>query len=285
MGRSNELVINNSEKNELKRNKSKLKKIILIVVSSLFVLFTLVGFFGPRLVVRYYAKQVTAELGPVAEYFTGFDLALPDAEPVREVTFGGMTITLPGYLKERESPLDSVCIYEEPEEEGGTRGSSVIITTSDVSEMNHYIDEMITNRADGPFKKYVAKQLWKGFGNAGNGIPTNYYTLAKSCFLLTEEDYSFWNWSQGCAYVIYGLLKSELAYPADDTYIYEKEDICGFIYIVDISDHAQSDSSSLNYKVVAGMYSTDDFSTEHILMIQSDSLETTYAIINSAEIE
>ena len=282
---SGNLMSNNKEKKELKSNKSRLKKTILKVVSSFFVLFTLVGFFGPRLVFRYYAKLVTAQLGPAAEFFTEFDLNLSNTETVSEVTFDGMTVTLPEDFKEQDSPQGTACISKAQDEEGKPEGSSVIMTIMDVSEMNQAVDEMIMEQADGSFKKYVAKQLLKGFEKAGNGIPENHYALKKSCFLLTEEDYSFWNWSQGFAYVIYGSLKDELAYPADTTYIYEKEDICGFIYIVDRTERAKSNSSVLNYKVVATMYSTDDFSTEHTLIMESDSLETAYAIINSAEIE
>lgn len=285
MSKSSDLVSNNEEKKELKSNKSRLKKTILKVVSSFFVLFTLVGFFGPRLVFRYYAKLVTARLGPAAEFFTEFDLTLQDAETVQEVILDGMTVTLPGNFKEQESSMETACIYKEQDEEGKTKGSSVIMTTMDVSEMNQAVDEMIMEQADGPFKKYVAKQLLKGFEKAGNGMPENHYALTKSCFLLTEEDYNFWNWSQGFAYVIYGSLKNELAYPADDTYIYEKEDCCGFVYVVDKTKQAQSDSSVLNYRVVAMLYSMDDFSTEYVLMIQSDSLETAYDIINSAKIK
>lgn len=284
MGKSDDLKLNDKEKKNLKSNKRKLKKTILIVVSSLFVLFTLIGFFGPRLVFGYCAKQVTAQLGPAAEFFTKFDLTLQDTETVREVTFDGMTVTLPGNLTNERSVLSNSYIYEEPKEEGDT-GSSVIIATIDVSEMNQDINEMVTEQVDGLFKKYVAKQLLKGFEEEGSGIPTNYYSLAKSCFLLTEGDYSFWNWKQGFVYVIYGLLKNELGYPCDYTYIYEKEDICGFIYVVDKTEQAQSDSSVLNYRVVATMYSMDDFSMEHVLMIHTDSLEAAYAIINSVEIE
>jgi hypothetical protein len=284
MGKSDDLKLNDKEKKNLKSNKRKLKKTILIVVSSLFVLFTLIGFFGPRLVFGYYAKQVTAQLGPAAEYFTEFDLTLRNAETVQEVTFDGMTVTLPGEFKEQKSSMETACIYKEQDEEGDT-GSTVIISTIDVSELNRAIDEMILAYSDGLFKKYVAKQLVKGFEDVGKGIPENHYALTKSCFLLTEGDYSFWNWAQGCAYVIYGGLKNELAYPADDTYIYEKEDICGFIYVVDKTKQAQSDSSVLNYRVVATVYSMDDFSTEHTLIIESDSLKQAFAIINSVEIE
>lgn len=285
MSKSGDLEFDNKEKKNLSGNKSNIKKVILIVVGAIFVLFALVLFLVPRIVIYHQAKQVTAELGPAAEYFTEFDLTLPDEEPVREVTFDGMTVTIPGYLKNERSVLSNSCIYEEPVEDGKTGGRSVIIVTMDVSEMNHAIDEMIMEQADGPFKKYIAKQLVKGFKNAGKKIPENYYALRKSCFLLTKEDYSFWDWTQGLAYVIYGLLKNEVAYPCDYTYIYEREDCCGFINVVDNTEQAQSDSSVLNYRVVVMLYNTDDFSTEHVLMIHTDSLETAYAIINSAKIE
>lgn len=54
----------------MKTKKNKILKIILIVVISIVVLSTLIGTIGLRLVIRHYAKQVTAEMTPPAEYFT-----------------------------------------------------------------------------------------------------------------------------------------------------------------------------------------------------------------------
>lgn len=285
MSKSGDLEFDNKEKRNLSGNKSNIKKVILIVVGSVLALLALVVFFVPRFVVYHQAKQVTAELGPAAEIFTDFELVLPDTEAVREVTFDGMTVTIPGYLTDERSVLGYAYMYEEPEEDGKTGGRSVIIATMDVSDTNSYLEEMITEKVDGPLGKYAFKQLMKGYEDLGNGFPENNYTMEKSYYLLKEDDYSFWNWKQGFAYVINGVLKKEASYICDYTYIYEKADICGFIHVDDRTDHAQSDSSEYSYRVTARMYSVNDYSTEHALLIGCDSLETAYAIINSAEIE
>ena len=285
MSKSGDSEFDNKGKKSLKGNKCNIKKVILIVVGAIFVLFALVLFLVPRIVIYHQAKQVTAELGPAAEYFTEFDLTLPDEEPVREVTFDGMTVTIPGYLKNERSVLSNSCIYEEPLEDGKTGGRSVIIVTMDVSDTNSYLEEMITEKVEGPLGKYAVKQLMKGYEDLGNGIPENNYAMEKSYYLLKEEDYSFWNCKQGFAYIINGVLKKEASFICDYTYVYEKEDISGFIHVDGRTDHAQSDSSGYSYRVTARMYSVNDYSTEHALLIRCDSLETAYAIINSAKIE
>ena len=73
MSKSGDSEFDNKGKKSLKGNKCNIKKVILIVVGAIFVLFALVLFLVPRIVIYHQAKQVTAELGPAAEYFTEFD--------------------------------------------------------------------------------------------------------------------------------------------------------------------------------------------------------------------
>lgn len=261
----------------MKNRKRKIIKIILIVVIYIVVLASLIWTVGPRLAIRHYAKQITAELGPAAEYFTEFDLTMPDSVAVQDITHYGMTVSIPAHFKETE-PLHTNRIFKVVDEEGNTTEILLIRAPNDVSEMN-----MLTvgKMADNPLERYIMEQLMKGYEDLGNGIPDNFYNMSKAYYLLTEEDYSFWNWKQGLAYITSGILKSQLAFACDYTYIYETEDICGFIHVKDNT----SDSSKPDYFVVANMYSTDDFSTSHDLIIHCDSLEMFYAIINSIEIE
>ena len=269
----------------MKSKKSKIIKIILVVVISIVVLATLIGTMGLRLVIRNYAKQVTAELGPAAEFFTEFDITMPNSVAVQDITHYGMTITLPGYFKEKEVSLQETRMYAVMDEEGNATESVIFVAPGDVSEINLFSEEKIEKMTDGPLEKYAVKQLMKGFEDLGNGIPDNFYNMTKAYYLLTEKDYSFWNWKQGFAYVVNGIIKNSIAVGCDYTYIYETEDICGFIHVTDRTEQAQSDSSRPDYYVVADMFSTDDFSKSHDLIINCASLETAYAIINSIEIE
>lgn len=268
-------------------SKKNVKKIVFIVVGSILVLFALVVFFGPRFVVYQQAKKVTAQLGSAAEWFTEYDLTFTEAEPVQKATFDGLTITIPGYFSEREMPTEEYRIYDGPEVGEGISGEVLILTSTDVSDLNGSIDDMISEMADkksGIFKNYVAKRLSKEFEELGHGN-TSFYTLAKSCYLLTEEDYSFWNLTKGLAYLIKGTLKTGIAPYSDYMLIYEKEDVCGLIYVTDRSLHKELSSSKPNYSLQVELYGMDDFSTSHVLLIKCDTLETAYVIINSAEIE
>ncbi len=287
MGKSDELKLNNEEKKNLKCNTSKLKKIVLIVVGSLFVLLALVIFFGPRFVVYHQAKEVTAQLGSAAEWFTEYDLTFTEAETVQKATHDGMTVSIPEGFSEREMTTEEWRIFDGPEAGEGILGEYVLLASSDVQDLNWAIDDMISEMVDkksGIFKNYVAKRLSKEFKELSHGN-TNFYTLAKSCYLLTEEDYSFWNLTKGLAYLIKGALKTGMTPYCDYILIYEKEDVRGLIYVTDRSLHTELSSSAPNYSFQIELYGRDDFSTSYVLLIRCDDLETAYSILNSAEIE
>lgn len=268
-------------------DKKNVKKIVLIAVGAILVLLALVVFFGPRFIVYQQAKKVTAQLGPAAEWVTEYDLTFTEAEPVQKATFEGLTITIPEYLIERETSSDKYRVYDEPEIEEGILGETVLMATIDVSDLNRSIDEMksvLVDKKSGIFRNYVAKRLSKELKALSQENP-NFYTLAKSCYLLTEKDYSFWNLEKGIAYLVKGTLKTGIIPDCDYILIYEREDVCGLIYVTDRSLYTELSSSSPNYSLRVELYGGDDFSTSHYLLIKCDAMETAYAIINSAEIE
>ena len=75
------------------------------MIISIVVLVTLIGTIGLRLVIRYYAKQVTAEMPPSAEFFTEYDQTLAEFGEMQDITHNGMTVTIPAYFQ--ESPLNA----------------------------------------------------------------------------------------------------------------------------------------------------------------------------------
>ena len=179
----------------MQSKKKNMKKVVIVVIS-IVILATLIWNLGLRLIIHYYAKQVTAELGPAAEYFTKYDVTIPESEAVQEITPNYITVTIPACFKEID-PIDKSLIYAVMDEEGNPTERVIFTAPYDVSEINLFSTENIAEIANAPLKKYAVKQLMKGFDELGNGIPDNYYNMYKSFYLLTEEEYSFWNWKQG----------------------------------------------------------------------------------------
>ncbi len=264
--------------------RKKRRRVALIAVFSVVVLMILAGSLGLRLVIRHFAKQVRTDFNVTVEYFTEYDLTMPDSEAVQEITLNGVTATIPADFIEMEPVVESPR-YGTVDEEGNPTQQVIFMPPSDVSEMNLFGEENMENLSNFPLGQYAVNQLKKGFEALGHGIPDNFYHMTKANFLLTEEDYSFWNWQQGFAYVISGYIKNQTPVIGEYVLIYEEDDICGFIYVTDKSAKEGNVSTVSDYYVIADLFSTSDFSTGHTLIINCESLEEIYAIINSVVIE
>lgn len=260
------------------------KRTFLIAVISALVLLILLGCVGFRLVIFYFAKQVTPDVNPVIESYTEYDRKMTDTEAVQEVTANRMKLTIPADFEAVE-PIQESVRYATLDAEGNPWEQVIIMEPSDVGEMNFFGAENLEELDRKPLEKYVAKKLMKGFEDLGYGIPDNYFHLAKAYYQLKEEDYSFWNWQQGFAYVICAYLKSEVPMIADYMMIYETDEVCGFIFVTDRSAKTEIASTGPRYLVIADLFSTGDMSTGHTLMLSGESLEQIYAIINTAVIE
>ncbi len=263
---------------------SKLKKPILIIVAVLIVLAILIPTIGIRLYIRHHAKQITPELGLTAEYFTEYDVGFAATDDVQTLSHNSTTLTAPGYFTEGELNLDDAYMYTYQNEAGTVSESIVFMAPYDQSDMNLLSEENMAQFTNGFLDEYAAKQLRKGFEKLGHGIPDNAYHTSKCIELLSADDYSFWNWKQGFAYVVCGILKRESIW-LNSHYVYETEDICGIIRIRDFSDADNQAEKGFRYYIIADMYSTKDLNTVHGLLIKCNSLETAYAIINSVVIE
>ncbi len=268
----------------MKTKKKKILKIILIVIISLVLLATLIGTIGVRLVIRHYAKEVTAEMSPPAEYFTEYDQNYGDADAVQDITHNGMTVTIPAHFETKELTMEETYMYAVLDEEGNALESVLFMRPEDVSDMALLSEERIAELGDTFLKRYAVKKLVKGFEDLGHGLPDNAYTTLKSSSLLSKDDYSFWSWPQGFAYVVSGLLKNT-SFTGDYNYIYETDAICGIIHVRDFTLDGDSSTQNFNYYIVADLYSTSDFTTSHGLLIKCNSLEMAYSMINSIVIE
>lgn len=263
---------------------SKLKKRILITVIVLVLLVILIPAIGIRLAIRKHAQEITPALGPTAEYFTEYDESFAATDDTQTLSHGGMTLTAPGYFAEEETSLENTSVYSHAGENGTVTESIVFMAPYDQSDMNLFSEENMEQFTNGFLDKYAANQLKKGFEKLGNGIPDNAYHTEKCIVLLSEDDYSFWDWKQGFAYVVCGILKRESMW-LNYHYVYETEDTCGIIRVRDFSKDGKQAEKGFQYYIIADLYSTDDLNTVHGLLIRCNSLETAYAIINSVVIE
>jgi hypothetical protein len=187
-------------------------------------------------------------------------------------------MTIPGNYTEKELSLENTIMYILPTEGETDTESVVFMASSDLSDMNLFSEENMATYTGGILDKFAVNKLMKGFKDLGHGLPDSAYNTFKSTALLTADDYSFWNWQKGFAYVVSGMIKNT-SFLGDYNYIYETENICGIIHVRELTEQ------NCKYYIVADMFSTDDLSTAHGLLIKTNSLEQAYAMINSITIE
>lgn len=257
---------------------SKAKKIILTIVIILVSLIILFWIFGLRLVIWYAAKQITPDIGPAAEYFTEYNVTMDTTDYVQDISHDGLTMTIPGNFVEHELSLENTVMYILPTEGETDTESVVFMASSDLSDMNLFSEENMATYTNDMSDKVAADKLMKGFEDLGHGLPDSAYNTFKSTSLLTADDYSFWNWQKGFAYVVSGMIKTT-SFSGDYNYIYETDDLCGIIHVRELAE------KDYKYYIVADMFSTDDLGTAHGLLIKTNSLEQAYAMINSIVIE
>ncbi|MBR5799117.1 MAG: zf-HC2 domain-containing protein [Lachnospiraceae bacterium] len=262
----------------------KRKRVALITVLSVVAALALIGILGFRLVILYFSKQVTTDFNPSVEYFTEYDRTMADTEAVQEIKLNGIAVNLPAEYAEMD-PVAESFRYGTADEEGNPVNQVLIMPPSDVSELNLFGEENMESLPDFPLGQFVVNQLRKGYEDLGHGMPDDFYHMTKANFLLTKEDYSFWNWQKGLAYTISSYIKNQTPVIADYVLIYEEDDICGFIYVTDKSAKEGSNSAAYDYYVIADLFGTSDLSTGYGMIITGDSLEEIYAIINSVVIE
>lgn len=250
----------------MSQTKKKVLKVIVIII----VILTLIWMLGIRLIIWLFAQDAFY-VGPAAEYFTKYDITLEDTQ---SVSHNGITMNIPSDYVEDE-PFGSTIIYRSPDET-----ETVLIIAADTdSNMALFSEKTIAEMSDNFLGKIGTRQLMNGFKAMDNGFPDTWYTTYKSLCLLTADDYSFWNWKQGFAYVVSKLLAETWLMRVEYKYLYETEDICG---ILQISDNINGTGV---YRAYAHMFPTDDLNTNNTVVITANSLDELYGMINSIVIE
>ncbi|MBE6850364.1 MAG: hypothetical protein E7504_01275 [Ruminococcus sp.] len=245
---------------------NKTAKIILTVVSILFVLSFAAWLLVPRILLAVSTKAILDDVGEAATYFTEYDVRNED---VQTIDNGHITIDIPADYTIKDTHIDSVTIYKKPE----TNLTLLMIDSDNMSEMNLLKEENLSEYLTDVQFNIGTKQLTKGFEALGNGLPDSAYNTFKCIWMLDKEDNSFWNINQATAFFVTGTLKNILI-QYENTMIYETDDICGFV------GYTQLDNGT--FRVRLEMYQTDDLNTVSTVMLRVKDLETAYAVMNSA---
>jgi len=106
----------------------------------------------------------------------------------------------------------------------------------------------------------------------GGPLPDSAYNTYKQMYLLTDDDYSFWNFNQGAAYFAMNTLRSVIAV-YDRIEMFETEDLCGFI-----------NCSDWKPQYILEIYHKDDLNTVYNIIISREDIELVYAVLDSVEI-
>ncbi|MBQ9948162.1 MAG: zf-HC2 domain-containing protein [Oscillospiraceae bacterium] len=260
----------------LKRHGKKQRRTIVIIISVALIALAAVLFFGvirPRVELNKLINDYIPEVGKSAEYFTSYDIT---DESLVTLETEVMSIDIPAnYVQKDLGELQSVMYHDS---NNADRSVMVITSHTDMSDMNLFCRDNYDDVSDEEYEQIV-KYLKNWFGALGNGLPDSSYGTYKCIYLLNDDDRSFWNIGQNIAFGIMGLMKNELPLFGDVVYIYETDDMCGFVYV------AMPKEQQDFYRVTADFYSTDDLNTPHTVMIRSETLEEAYSIINSITFE
>lgn len=244
-------------------------KIALIILGVIIVLLGLLWFFVPRFLVQVMAKAAAPDELYTAKEFTAYSVTADNVQPV---TNGRITVDIPAELVKKELEDVESTLYTD-----GGSNTVIIMPPYEYEDFNLFeLDDF------GGYDLSDLKQLKglmdikKGFEKLGNGIPENAFSAFKCAYTLSRDDYSFWDLNQGIAYTITGVLRHVLPV-FGDIYVYETEDICGF---VSVSENDTGEGAA--YRVMLSIYSTDDLNTVNDIIMNTDTPEVAYAVINSA---
>lgn len=247
--------------------KRKTVTIVIIIAAVLLVGYIAVSIVVPRVMLHITIKETLADVGDGAEYFTEYSVAH------REATFsadnGYIMIDIPAELSTSEIILETTQLFKDDDGHMVT-----LLEEDDFSDMN-LLDREIFNNQD--FKVRIGiNQFIKGVESLGNGLPDSAFGTLKCAYMLDEEDYNPYSFNNQVAYYYMGELKQALH--TGTTYVYENDDICGFIHV--------SENTTLpnepDYFVDFDVYRKDNLNVATWVLFRSDDLQEVYAVINSA---
>lgn len=248
---------------------TKTKKMILIIVSIILFLAIAAWFLVPRILVYIGVKTFDTIEEISVSTVSAETIANAEYGEMQRIEADGISLEIPADFvqKELDNPDIGLVIYHSPMREDKSYAHSImVLTPTDMSDLN-FLQEGVFNSDTGV--EMSQEQLQKGFEAMGGPLPDSAYNTYKRTYLLTEDDYSFWNLNQGAAYLAASALRSvTLTY--DRAELFETDNICGFI---NFSDEKGS--------CIAEIYSKDDLNTVHTLITDTDLI---YTVLDSVEI-
>ena len=248
-----------------------------IVISSIIAGIIVIGLFFfwvlmPRITLYKMVNNYLPSIDKSAEYFTDFSITNND---VITINNGYVSLKIPSSFKPSESSTGLIpYLYQNEETQ---EGIMLMAEQSNMSDLN-LLNPTMYKDIEGIPDNLALDEIIDGFEMLGNGLPDSAYGTYK-CMLLTDrDDYSFWNLKKGICFSISAVLKEIIISSYDEILLYEKDDIRGLIFIY--PNHNSEDST---IGLVFDIYNADDLNTVQTLIINVNSLDTAYGIINSVE--
>ena len=167
------------------------------------------------------------------------------------------------YIYSQDDTKEYVLMFAKPDD-----------TVLDLTDHSMYEDD-----ENIPDEKTFQKMV-DAFESFGNGIPDSRFAAYKCIALLDKEDYSFWDIGKATAFTVLGTFKVTAFSHYDNIYVYESEDINGILYITDNSDDPDDFTK---YEAIFDAYPVSDLNHSYTILMDMNSLEDIYSVINSVE--
>lgn len=270
-----------------------MKKKIIVISASVLVLTVLGLMFwfwilSPRVEIDKYIKEHAdnTNIQIVATNFSNYDTAL-SGETI-EITNGHIKVSIPSrYKKDDSVTITTTDVYRYDGEK--TKECVMLLDVYDWGEDMNLAKNLDSSNYLDVNAKIGAEQLKQGFDSLTGVTPDSAYNTLKCMYTLSENDYDFWNLNKQIAYGITAILKSTIMSAFDDTvYIYEKEDICGFVSYTERTEEQMNDPTTeatnlTKYSVKLEIFDRDDLNTSTTILMYSNDLNEAFAIMNSVE--
>lgn len=221
---------------------------------------------APRIMLRTFTKQFDYFIDVKAEYFT--DFSIKGKGDLMKVDNGYISLELPSKYSRDESKNSFVFKTD-------NKHFVYVTDPSDNSDLNLLNADIHTVLADSPDNIGI-NEITEGFEKLGCGLPDSAYNTHKCMYLVDSSNSCFWDYNKSLAYSILAAGKFYItaAVSTDEIYLYERDKVCGIIYVIRHEDSVEIQSS---------FYSTDDLNTEHMILMNAEDADEAFGIINSLE--
>ena len=254
--------------------KKQRRRIVIVIAVALAALLAVIFFWviKPRIEMNNLICEFLPEVGESAEYFTKYDIA-DDGLVMTDI--GDISIGMPADFELKDTNSQDIAMYRD--KNNINLGVTVNTTATELEGMSLFYRDSY-DVSDEEYE-LITKHLTEWFNALGNGLPDSAYNTYKCMYLLSDDDRSFWDIGQNIAFGITGILRESIPAWGEEIYIYETDDKCGFVHVSYPTDTREC------YRVTVDLYSTDDLNAPYPVMINSESLEEAYAIVNSIAIK